>query len=152
MGEEKKETGTQRLIISKQYPINGQRETPKRQKDHAFPDSTSCSSPPMKHRANHEESECIREKGRKWEQKAPGATEGEIGRRREKPTGERKRQREMGRSEVGRARKQCDVSETDKPGRHGEEERTNEEQTEAESGRACCDRPLNNRFFILAGV
>lgn len=59
-----------------------------------------------------------------------------------------------GRSEVGRAKKkQCDISETDEPRRHGEDERTNEktneEKTEAQRGRVCCKCPLNNRFFIL---
>lgn len=57
----------------------------------------------------------------------------------------------MGRSKVGRVgeKKQCDFSERVKPRRHGEDERTNEKQAEAQRGRVCCDWPLNNRFFIL---
>lgn len=38
-------------------------------------------------------------------------------------------------------KKQCDISETDKPRRHGEDERTNEKtnekQAEAQRGRVC---------------
>ena len=56
----------------------------------------------------------------------------------------------------GGKKKQCDISETDKPRRHGEDERTNEKtdekQAEAQRGRVCCDYPPNNRFFILGGI
>lgn len=48
-------------------------------------------------------------------------------------------------------KKQCDISETDKPRRHGKDERTNEKQAVAQRGRVCCDCPPNNRFFIPGG-